>query len=227
MVIWYPHTMNERAPLYAFLGGIGLVTIGALLLGRRRSEFPGAGRPSLPATVPATTGAVQKAIVAEANRQGVNPAVALLFADVESGFQAGAVGDKNWPYRGDNWERFVLNNPRLQGNPYLMDRELWVSYGVYQLLAPFHLHYHDPMANPRSLLNLNTNVRVGVAKIKRLLSKYGDPLAARMAYVCGSPSACSTSRAELIASRLESKAGRWNIYLGSDAMARAREMAVA
>jgi len=214
----------EKGPLLAFAGGAGLVAL-AVFLGRRRSEFPNVGKPALPTITPATTGAVQKAIVAEAKRQGVNPAVALLFADVESGFSQGAIGDRNWPYRGDNWERYVFNNPRLQGNPYLLDRELWVSYGVYQLLAPYHLHLYDPIANPRALLGLQTNVRLGVAKVKRLLSKYGDVLAARLAYVCGSPSACSVDRAETVASRLETKAGKWDIYLGGDAISRAREMA--
>jgi hypothetical protein len=187
--------------------------VSALLLFGRRDRKPGenGARPSI-----VVQGTVQKAIVAEARRQGVDPAVALLFADLETSFR-NVRGDSGWPFRRrsdgrTNWEALVRDSSTLADNPYRGRPELWVSYGPFQLLSPFTIASYNPMADPRVLDNVALNVRLGVAKIKRLSDKYGgDVERMRLAYVCGSPGACSSSRRQQILARMETKGERYGI----------------
>jgi len=150
---------------------------------------------------------IEKAIIDEANRQGVDPKVALAFAAAESNFQPGLVGDASWPFSGDisNHERHVLNNPVFDSSPYRTSPGLWVSYGIYQLLSPYQLQKYDANADPRVLLDPEINIRIGISVIKNLLKKYGNVEDARIAYVCGSPGGCSESRSAEIVEKFKKK----------------------
>ena len=187
----------------------GLATAALLLLGRRKSAVPG------PGPTPVATGPVMTAIVAESKRQGVNPAVALLFADLETSFK-NVRGDKTWPDRRradgrTNWEALVRDSSTLAVNPFRFQRQLWVSYGPFQLLSPYEIARYNPKADPRILDNVPLNVRLGVAKIKRLTDKYGDDLdALRLAYTCGSPGGC-LGRAPKVLARMATKADKYGL----------------
>ncbi len=159
-------------------------------------------------------GAMQQAIAAEASRQGVDPAVALLFADLESGFK-NVTGDSWWPAKKlpdgrTNWEVYVRDNPAFTNNPYRDVPPLWISYGPFQLLSPFSLP--DPKADPRLLFELAVNIRLGVAKIKQLSKLYGGNLVKmRLAYVCGSATGCSSKRTAEITAQLKAKASKYDL----------------
>jgi hypothetical protein len=202
--------------------GIGVGTLALVLLLTRKSR---ARTITTPSDLP--TDQIKAIIKAEAGAQGVNPKLALLFADLESRFNPDAVGDRDWPFRSDNWQRFVRDNPRYAANPFRTDRDLWVSYGLFQLLSPFELWRENPNADPSTLLDVRTNARLGVAKIRRLQERFGvDPLKIRIAYVCGSLK-CSRDKMLSIAEKLVARAPLHNLDLGtrSDALARAQALA--
>lgn len=186
-------------PLFLVFGGAALFTTAFLLRKASEAKSSGGGGVYMP------SGAIEQAIASEASRQGVDPKVAIAFARVESGMKPGSIGDRAWPerVRGDgrtNHQALVLGNAKFNNNPYRNQPELWVSYGLFQLLAVYSLD-SMPDADPRILLNPATNIRLGVAKIKMRLDQYGgDVLKARIAYKCGSATGCSDDvRASAIA----------------------------
>jgi hypothetical protein len=147
----------------------------------------------------------------EAERQGVPAHVALAFADIESGLQPDAVGDLDWSTRrnGELYRKHVLRSERLQDNPARHDPSAWHSYGLFQLLAPYHV---GPLEHPSVLLDPRTNAERGVRFLGQLLSRArGDVYAARLAYVgCGlDGSRCAAADVERIRARLHAALERW------------------
>ena len=201
--------------------GIGAAAVfGFLVLTRReKSDI------IVPDSVPVS--AAKERIKAEALKQGVDPRIALTFADLESRFQSGAVGDKTWPFRGDKWERFVQNNPRYSANQFRDQRDPWVSYGFFQLLSAFELWREDPNADPRILALPEVNARLGVAKIKRLQDEFGnDPLKIRIKYVCGNIAKCDPGKVLSIARKISKTAPKHGLDLGPTVEVVARAQAL-
>lgn len=202
---------------------LGAVAGGALLLTllfRRKASAV-----VVPGSVPVEAAKAQ--IKAEALKQGVDPRIALTFADLESRFQSGAVGDRTWPFRGDKWERFVRDNPRYVANRFRSERDPWVSYGLFQLLAAFELWRENPNADPRVLSLPEVNARLGVAKIKRLQEEFGnDPLKIRIKYVCGSIRSCDPGKVLSIARKLANTAPKHGLDLGPTVEVVARAQAL-
>lgn len=120
---------------------------------------------------------VMRALIrVEARRQGVPEHVALAFARVESNFDPLAKGDLEWHKDRARYERVVPYS-----SPFFDQPKLWHSYGLYQLLAPYHLS--DWTEDPRVLYDARTNAQRGIATIKRLLTRYaGSVDKARLAY---------------------------------------------
>lgn len=149
-------------------------------------------------------------IRAEAARLGIDPTLALAWADVESGLNPKQRGDLTWATR-DNGKRYrqhVLNNARFLNNPARSDPSAWISYGLYQLLAAY---YAPADQHPRVLFDPKLNVSLGLKNVKRLLAAYnGDVETARIAYVCGTPDGCDQSRKDHIVSRLRAALERWS-----------------
>lgn len=197
--------MKEKAGItVALLTGLGLFLF--LALGRKRII---------------SKSVIEDEIIRQAKSRNLDPSIALLFADLESGIK-NVTGDYNWPDNSENWKKVIRNYP---GNPYLKNRKLWISYGPFQLLAVWHLKKLDSMASPEILGNLKNNVKIGVSVIKNLEQKYnGDLLQMRMAYSCGTPSSCPESKAILIAQRLQLKVKDYNISVGSNLIARAKRL---
>lgn len=111
----------------------------------------------------------------EAREQGVPALLALATARVESHFDHDAIGDRNWHLNRSRFDRVVSRE-----SPYYDQPELWRSYGVFQLLAPYHV---EPGEDPRVLLDPPTNIARGVRRLKDLLSRCnGDWDAVRLAY---------------------------------------------
>lgn len=120
-----------------------------------------------------------------ADRHGISRRVALSFAWCESRFNPAAEGDLIWHERhaGALYRKHVLHNPRLQSNPDRLTPEVWHSYGLFQLLAPYHV---QPLERPAVLLDPVINADRGCAAIALHLAKaQGDVLAARFSYVGG------------------------------------------
>lgn len=126
----------------------------------------------------------------EARRQGVAEPIALAFAEVETDFNPRAEGDLNWAQKKrPKYLELVLNNPKMAKNPARLDAAAWHSYGLFQLLAPYHVR---PSEHPRKLLDPSVNAVRALAHIKGLLRKHGNDLAAvRLAYTgaAGAPQA--------------------------------------
>lgn len=139
----------------------------------------------------------------EAALAGVPLQVALAFARVESGFNANAQGDLDWPKKKPANYRVLVTEGR-PSNPYRDQPGLWHSYGVYQLHAAHHVKGQE---DPRVLLDPQVNVPRAMVTIARLLqASGGDPLEARYRYVgCGQLGAkCPDSERRKIRAKLES-----------------------
>lgn len=133
----------------------------------------------------AATKGMRDLITRVARQQGVPVRVALAFAWIESKLQPQLEGDKRWPFKKpQKYRELVLDAPRFKDNPWRTDASRWHSYGLFQLLAPYHTL---PTEDPRALLNPQVNAERGIAQIKRLLAKHnGNVQAARLAYIgCG------------------------------------------
>lgn len=158
--------------LWAALG------IGAYLVSSSSTKSSRGGKPVDPA--------ILALIRAEADRQNVPRAVALAFAAVESAFNPQAEGDLNWPTKqgGALYREHVIETARLAHNPARSDPSVWHSYGLYQLLAAYHVPAH---MHPRELLRPSLNAEIGIRYIATLLRQAnGDVGKARLAYVgCG------------------------------------------
>jgi hypothetical protein len=159
---------------------------------------------------------VQDLIRAEAVRLDVPAAFALAVADIESGFDPNAKGDLNWSQRngGALYRVHVLENARLRNNPARSDPSAWHSYGVFQLLAPYHVR---PTEDPRALYDVPTNVSRGVRFLKGLLeAAHGNQEAARLAYIgCGFDGAlCDHATVTKARERLRAALQRWGEGVG-------------
>jgi hypothetical protein len=168
----------------------------------------------------------------EAEKQGIDPALALTVAKIESGFRSNTLGDKEWYLKKTsdgrtNWERYVRDVAAFKNNPYRDQRELWISYGLFQTLAPFYLWREDVDADPRVLLKPHVNARIGVAILRRLQEKFGDdPLKIRLAYVCGNVG-CSVDKSMRIATTFARVGAEFGLNIGSDALVAERAQALA
>lgn len=142
-----------------------------------------------------------------ARELGAPAAAALAFAEVESGFNPGAQGDLQWPEKRPDMFRKLVTE---RDNPYRHDTSLWHSYGLFGLLAPYHLLANE---HPHVLLDPEVNARRGVAYLKRLLRQTnGDVAAARLAYIgCGVDGrACSSEVTEAALERFAPVYQRWS-----------------
>jgi len=146
--------------------------------------------------------------------------VVLAFADVESRFNPDAEGDAQWPFKVahgqslTNWQRHVRDNPHFRDNPWREDPARWISYGLFQLLSPFHARANE---DPRALLDPTTNADRGASFIATLLRRAnGDAEAARLGYVgCGLDGAhCDAATVAQVRAKFRSALAR---YEGSDA----------
>lgn len=120
-----------------------------------------------------------------ARELGVPAAVALAFAEVESRFNPRAEGDLQWAAkRPELYARLVRDHPAFADNPARLEPAAWHSYGLYQLLAPYHAQATE---HPRVLLDPELNARRGIGYLRRLLRQTNnDVAAARLAYIgCG------------------------------------------
>ena len=125
-----------------------------------------------------------KAIIREAaDRHRIPRRVALAFAWCESRLDPDAKGDLNWSTR-DNGRRYqahVLSAHRLRENPARSDPTVWHSYGLFQLLACYHVRSDE---HPSVLYDPMLNADRGCAFIARLLAQVsGNVESARLRYV--------------------------------------------
>ena len=116
-------------------------------------------------------------IRAEAARQGVPAHVALATAWVESRMNPDAEGDLRWH---ENVDRYRAKVPA--SNPYASLPKLWHSYGLFQLLAPYHVQANE---SPLVLLDPQINIERGVKHLARLLDASNDLDEVRLRYVGG------------------------------------------
>lgn len=152
---------------------VGLAMLGVLLMStRKREPLPkvGARRAEMIALVRA-----------EALRQGVDPVLALATAETESNFNPEVPGDVQWPYKrgGELYQKHVLENPAFDSNPARLEAKAWHSYGLFQLLAPYHL---QPTEHPDVLWDPKLNAERGIAYLKALWRKHKDVWKVRLAY---------------------------------------------
>lgn len=104
-------------------------------------------------------------IIDTARACNVPPHVALATAWLESRFEPQAEGDLRWH---ENQARFDAVVP--PDSPFRAQPELWHSYGLFQLLAPYHVRRDE---DPRILLKPALNIERGVAFLGRLLKRAG------------------------------------------------------
>lgn len=132
----------------------------------------------------AATQGIRDLITRIARAQGVPVDVALAFAWLESRFDPRREGDRQWAFkRASKYRELVLDAPKFAANPWRTDAGRWHSYGLYQLLAPYHTLADE---DPRKLLDPQINAERGIAEIRRLYQRYHDANAVRLAYVgCG------------------------------------------
>lgn len=112
---------------------------------------------------------------------GVPEEISLAFAWLESRLNPRAEGDLQWAFkRPDKYRALVLDAPRFRDNEFRTDAQRWHSYGLFQLLAPYHI---QPYEDPRILLDPRINAERGIKTIANLLEKHdGDPIRARLAF---------------------------------------------
>lgn len=162
--------MGQRRRRTRLMGTRAHVLLAILAMGvfmRKRSTIRPEPRPAVVR--------MRNLIRAEAIRQGVPVELALATARVESAFDPAREGDKNWHL---NLPRFAKNVPAK--SPYRAYPELWHSYGLFQLLAPYNVSEHE---DPRILLDPAINAQRGVAYLKRLYDRFnGDPTLIRLHY---------------------------------------------
>jgi soluble lytic murein transglycosylase-like protein len=186
---------------WALLAALG---VGAYLVSSSSTKSSRGGKPVDPAILALIRG--------EADRQHVPRAIALAFAAVESGFNPHAEGDLNWPTKKDGtlYRQHVLEQARLARNPARDDPAAWHSYGLFQLLAPYHVPAH---LHPRELLRPSLNAEIGIRYIAKLLGQAGgDPAKARLAYVgCGlDGKRCSATIRDTVLAAFAAAYEHWN-----------------
>lgn len=143
-------------------------------------------QPSAPRKPGEDDPAIVQLVREAADRHGVPRRVALAFAWCESRLIPTAQGDLKWHERdgGRLYRERVQQNPRFRFNPARDQPERWHSYGLFQLLACYHVL---PNERPERLLEPAVNAERGCAEIARLLMlARGDEKAARLKYIgCG------------------------------------------
>jgi soluble lytic murein transglycosylase-like protein len=160
---------------------------------------------------PTNIDSAMRLVIDAARAANVPVHVALAFADLESAFNSRAEGDLDWHSRSNGalYKKHVLGNPTLANNPALNDPAAWHSYGLFQLLAPYHV---KPTEHPQELLDAKVNAQRGVAFIAKLLKQnQGDVVRARLAYVGCLPdgSRCNPAQVELYTTRLQRALAKW------------------
>lgn len=189
---------------------LAIVSVGVVAMASRRNSSPPAP-PSSPssgktlATTPAKR-AVIAVINAAAAKHSVPPRIALAWAQVESGLNAAAEGDRQWHTYdgGKRYERLVRDNPRFSRNPFRLEPSRWHSYGLFQLLAPYHT---GPTEDPKLLLDPRVNADRGVKRIAELLKQTGgDWQQARLLYT-GASRSNEAKRAAVVAAISRAVAG--------------------
>ena len=158
-------------------------------------------------TAPEPTSEVRAIIEREAWRRRVHPRAALLFAELESGFNPHAYGASDWAStHPDEWHAL---RRRMPCNLAIDDPTAWGRYGLFGLLAAYHVY---PDEHPRVLSDPAVNAARGIPLLKRTLdSAGGDVRSARRFYVgCGlDGSLCSAERLAELDARLTAAARRW------------------
>lgn len=181
---------------------VGVLALAIVLSGRKRSPVPVKPRPK--------PSDVQQTIRRVAASLGVEPAIALAFAELESGFDAHASGDLQWAEkRPAKYRELVLDAAKFAHNPARGDPSAWHSYGLFGLLAPYHVR---PNEHPHVLWDPEINAERGIQTIKRLLHRTNHDLAAtRLSYVgCGSQGQrCADEYATKVLERFAEVYGRW------------------
>ena len=166
----------------------------------------------VPVPAPAEGEGVEQLIRAEAARQGLDPRVALVFADLESSLDPSAIGDRDWALKdgGARYRRLVLDEPRFAQNPARLVPEAWASYGLFGLLAPYHA---GPLEHPHVLLDPRVNAERGIAHLRRLLQRSGGSLIeARRRYVgCPPPKFCEPITLGRVDGRFARTARKWGL----------------
>lgn len=125
---------------------------------------------------------IRALITRTAQRYGVDPHTALTFAWLESRFDPAAKGDLDWSARkgGELYRTVVRDAPRFADNPARILPKAWHSYGLFQLLAPYHV---QPTEHPSVLANPIVNASRGVLYLRKLLEQtHGDVDQARLLY---------------------------------------------
>lgn len=152
---------------------LAALLIAALAMGGARRK-----RTSMkPGPKPDAHAEIRELIRAAARRNGVPERLALAIARAESGFNPRAAGDLKWWEDAARFERVVPKS-----NPFRTQRPLWHSYGLFQLLAPYHVVGPE---DPRVLFDPGINADRGTAFLARLVKRYGDWDRVRLAYVGG------------------------------------------
>lgn len=134
---------------------------------------------------------MRRLVADTARARGLEPRIALAFASVESRFDPRAEGDKTWHLKeaGERYNRLVRDAPQFADNPARLEPWKWHSYGLFQLLAPYHVL---PNEDPTVLFDPVINAQRGVETIKRLLVRSGgDPIKARLLYTGATRKAAS------------------------------------
>lgn len=178
-------------PAPALVGGLIALALLATSRGASRTMQP----PSTPPPPPSSSSTgpqdpkhakIRAMILRTAVRYGVDPHAALTFAWLESRFNPNAAGDLDWATRrgGELYRKNVLDAPHLRENPARNDPKAWHSYGLFQLLAPYHV---QPTEHPDVLRNPIVNASRGVLYLRKLLQQTGgDVDRARLLYTGGS-----------------------------------------
>ena len=160
---------------------LGLAAIGALAAAARRARAAAAvDRRAARRVHPSPE--IHAVIQREAIAQGVAPEIAMVFAELESSFNPDAYGDRDWAFR--HPREWRATQARLQDNPAINDPSVWGSYGLFGLLAAYHVQPHE---HPHALWNPTVNAQRGVAAVRHAIdTAHGDVRAARLLYVgCG------------------------------------------
>ena len=139
--------------------------------------------------------------------QHVHPRAALLFAELESGFNPFAYTASDWAdAHPGHWQALRRRMPR---NPAIDNPAAWGKYGLFGLLAAYHVR---PTEHPHVLWNAAVNATRGIAAVRLALERArGDMRTARLLYLgCGADgSLCSPAHVAQIDARLIDAAERW------------------
>jgi hypothetical protein len=185
---------------------LGLAAIGAIAAAARRVRA--AVSPQRPRRAGARPPPEIRALIEhQAIAQGVLPEIALVFAELESDFNPNAYGDRDWAFTHPG--EWLATQQRLPDNPAINDPSAWGSYGLFGLLAAYHV---QPREHPHVLWDPEWNAQRGVAAVKHALNRAaGDVRGARLLYVgCGlDGSRCSLKYRQRTEALLRNAARRW------------------